>query len=98
MRAPLAAMVCSSNILLSAIKDKKLLEILMPIKTASKMLHLQVNDLLDSSLLLYGKFVLNFTEFNLKEAVKEVVDKPQLPNPKPEFFKPRQDVWVCHLF
>ena len=74
MRAPLAAIVYSSNILLTAIKDKKLLEILMPIKTASKMLHLQVNDLLDSSLLLYGKFVLNFTEFNLLEAVKEVVD------------------------
>jgi K+-sensing histidine kinase KdpD len=74
MRAPLAAMVCSSNVLLTEIKDKKLLEILMPIKTASKMLHLQVNDLLDSSLLLYGKFALNFTEFNLLEAVKEVVD------------------------
>ena len=74
MRAPLAAMVCSSNILLTEIKDKKLLEILMPIKTASKMLHLQVNDLLDSSLLLHGKFDLNFTEFNLLEAVKEVVD------------------------
>lgn len=39
MRAPLAAMVASSNILLTEIKDKKLLDIVKPIYTASKMLH-----------------------------------------------------------
>ena len=56
MRAPLAAIIAISNILLKEMADSKLVEILMPIHTAAKMLHCQVNDLLDSSLLLRGKF------------------------------------------
>ena len=45
----------------------------MPINTASKMLHCQVNDLLDSSLLLKGKFVMHLARFDLVKAVQEVV-------------------------
>jgi K+-sensing histidine kinase KdpD len=56
MRAPLAAIIATSTILLDEMADSKLRSILMPIHAASKMLHCQVNDLLDSSLLLRGQF------------------------------------------
>jgi K+-sensing histidine kinase KdpD len=39
MRAPLAAIIATSNILLSELGTSKLKGILMPIHTASKMLH-----------------------------------------------------------
>lgn len=73
MRAPLAAIIATSNVLLTEFKDQKLVRYLMPINTASKMLHCQVNDLLDSSLLLKGKFVMHLARFDLVKAVQEVV-------------------------
>lgn len=73
MRAPLAAIIATSNILLHEMGSSKLKGILMPINTASKMLHCQVNDLLDSSLLLKGQFEIQVANFDLFKAVNEVV-------------------------
>jgi K+-sensing histidine kinase KdpD len=73
MRAPLAAIIATSTILLNEMTDSKLKGIMMPIHTASKMLHCQVNDLLDSSLLLRGKFEIQVAKFDLYKAINDVV-------------------------
>jgi K+-sensing histidine kinase KdpD len=73
MRAPLAAIIATSNILLSEMTDTNLINILKPINSASKMLHCQVNDLLDSSLLLRGKFEISIARFDLFKAIEEVI-------------------------
>ena len=69
----MAAIIATSNILLHEMGSSKLKGILMPINTASKMLHCQVNDLLDSSLLLKGQFEIQVANFDLFKAVNEVV-------------------------
>jgi K+-sensing histidine kinase KdpD len=73
MRAPLAAIIATTNILLNEVDNPKLKGILMPINTSSKMLHCQVNDLLDSSLLLKGQFEVRVVNFDLFKAVNEVI-------------------------
>lgn len=42
--------------------------------TSSKMLHCQVNDLLDSSLLLKGKFEIKVDKFDIFKTINEVVE------------------------
>jgi K+-sensing histidine kinase KdpD len=49
------------------------LNLLNPMYTSSKMLHCQVNDLLDSSLLLKGKFEIKVDKFDIFKSVHEVV-------------------------
>ena len=73
MRGPLNSINQMAKILLTSVSDPRSRDLMYAIRNASMILHIQVNDLLDNSLLDKGLFTAKLEVFNVKTVVEEVI-------------------------
>jgi two-component system, sensor histidine kinase and response regulator len=80
MRAPLSAITCMVDAILrmKGVSDK-IVQLLRPVRCASKILNVQINNLLDYSLMQLDRFKVNPSKFDILELIETITDvmRPQ---------------------
>ena len=75
MRAPLSAITfVVDKIINKKGVSRKIVRSLRPVVCASKLLYMQINNLLDYNLLQKGKFNVNPQKIDIKELIKTITD------------------------